>query len=95
MTEPGSATDYYAGKSNSALSDEIVLGDETILSIVVTDSSDGDADHTTYTFTIASAREPLAISEFMIEPSVTIDEGSYTTITYTVEWWQRCLRIYV
>ena len=84
VTEPGSATDYYAGKLNGALSDEIVLGDETILRIVVTDSIDGASDHTTYTFTIESVREPLAISEFMIEPSVTIDEGSHTTITYTV-----------
>ena len=84
VTEQVSATDYYAGKLNGALSDEIVLGDETILSIIVTDSSDGDVGHTTYTFTIASARNPLAISEFMIEPSATIDEGSHTTITYTV-----------
>ena len=84
VTEPGSATDYYTGKLNGALSDEIVLADETILRIVVTDSSDGDADYTTYTFTIAKTREPLAISEFMIKPSATIDEGSHTTITYTV-----------
>ena len=84
VTEPGSATDYYAGKSNSELSDTIVLGDETILRIAVTDSINGDVDHTTYTFTIANARNPLAISEFMIEPSATIDEGSHTTITYTV-----------
>ena len=84
VTEPGSATDYYAGKSNGELSDTIVLGDETILRMAVTDSIDQDVDHTTYTFTIATARNPLAISEFMMEPSTTINEGSHTTITYTV-----------
>ena len=84
VTEPGSATDYYAGKSNSELSDTIVLSDETILRIAVTDSIDQDVDHTTYTFTIAKASSLLAISEIMIEPSATIDEGSHTTITYTV-----------
>ena len=83
MTTPGSATDYYVGKSNSELSDTIVLGDETILRIAVTDSIDQDVDHTTYTFAVTRVT-PLVVSEISVTPSGVIDEGSNMTIAFTV-----------
>ena len=76
--------DYFAGKSSGELSEEILLGDEIILTVVVTDTVDGDSVNTTYTFTIARTRPPLVISGLMITPSATIDEGSDVTIGYTV-----------
>ena len=81
---PGDNRDYFADKSNGELSEEILLGDEIILTVVVTDTIAGDSVNTTYTFTITRARLPLVISDLVITPSATIDEGSDATIGYTV-----------
>ena len=84
VTQQGATTDYFTNKPSGALSDTISLAAETTLMIIVSDNLDGDSVHTTYTFTIARTRPPLVISGPMITPLATIDEGSHTTITYTV-----------
>ena len=84
------AKSYFANKSNGALSDEIVLEDEIILSIVVTDILAGDTVHTTYTFTITSELPPLIVSDIKLssQPPAnsdgTINEGSMATLTFNV-----------
>ena len=81
---------YFADKPTGALSDEIVLEDEIILSIVVTDTRDGDTVHTTYTFTITSELPPLIVSDIKLssQPPAnsdgTINEGSMATLTFNV-----------
>ena len=84
VTQQGATTDYFTNKPSGALSDTISLAAETTLMIIVSDNLDGDTANTTYTFTIARTRPPLVISGLMITPLATIDEGSHTTITYTV-----------
>ena len=84
ISEAEASRDYFAGKLSGELSEEILLGDEIILTVVVTDTIAGDSVNTTYTFTIARTRLPLVISGLMITPSATIDEGSDVTIGYTV-----------
>ena len=84
VTELGSATDYYAGKSNSELSDVIEWdGDATTLTVIVTDVVDGDPANTTYTFAVTRV-VPLDIAEISVTPSGIVDEGSDMTITFTV-----------
>ena len=84
------AKSYFADKPNGALSDEIVLEDEIILSIVVTDTREGDTVHTTYTFTITSELPPLIVSDIQLssQPPAntdgTINEGSVATLTFNV-----------
>ena len=75
---------YFIAKSNGVLSDTILLAARTTMTIVVTDTIDGDNVNTTYTFTITSARQALAISDIVVSPSATVDEGSDVTITYRV-----------
>ena len=81
---------YFADKPTGALSDEIVLEDEIILSIVVTDTREGDTVHTTYTFTITSELPPLIVSDIQLssQPPAnadgTINEGSMATLTFNV-----------
>ena len=79
-----SGQSYFTGnRLNGALSDEIRLGDETTVTVVVTDIIDGSSANTTYTFTITKVR-PLEISDVGISPQNddgTINEGVDVTIT--------------
>ena len=75
---------YFIAKSNEVLSDTILLAARTTMTIVVIDTIDGDNVHTTYTFTITSVRQALAISDVVVSPAATVDEGSDVTITYRV-----------
>ena len=78
-----SAPNYFANKANDELSAPISLDHQTTLTIVITDTIDDRTDNTTYTFAITRVM-PLGIAEIAVNPSGVIDEGSNTTITFTV-----------
>ena len=82
--------DYFVGKPNGALSDPIMLSDSITLTLVVTDTIDEATVNTTYTFVIRREEDPLEVLEITVNlesatnADGTINEGSHTTITYTV-----------
>ena len=84
VTASGATKDYFAAKSNGALSDDIPLTAETAVTIVVTDTINESPVNTTYTFAITRTRSPLEISDIVISPSATIDEGSDVHVSYTI-----------
>ena len=75
-------SNYFSGKPNAALSDPIMLSEQTTLTIVVTDNIAESMVDTTYILTISKIT-PLAISGVMLS-ATTIAEGSTATVTFDV-----------
>ena len=73
---------YFSGKPNAALSDPIMLSEQTTLTIVVTDNIAESMVDITYILTISKIT-PLAISGVMLS-ATTIAEGSTATVTFDV-----------
>ena len=80
---------YFAGKSNGALSDPIMLYDSVTVTLVVTDTIDEVTANTTYTFVIRR-EDPIEISEIAInlesatDADRTISEASMASILLNV-----------
>ena len=74
---------YFTDKSSRELSDPITLLDTTTLTLIVTDTINEASVNTTYTFIIRRVL-PLTITEVMISPSGTINEGSAATVMFNV-----------
>ena len=84
ITDQNGSHYFPPNRSNRALSDMIRWqGNQSTLTIVVTDIIDETTTDTTYTFAATRVMPPV-VTEISINPSGVIDEGSNTTITFIV-----------